>query len=79
MLTIFPDRITGGIFDNRADTELCIETHADREEKFEMGVFLKAVKLATEVKFVHDGDHARLLFRGANVRGIAASRYRVAP
>lgn len=78
LLTVFPDRITGGIFDNRADTELLIETHAGREEQFEMGVFLNAVKLATEVRFVHDGDHARLLFRGANVRGIAVSRYRVA-
>lgn len=79
LLTVLPDRIIGGIFDSRADTELSIETHTDREEQFEMGVFLNAVKLATEIKFVLDGDHARLLFRGANVRGIAAPRYRVAP
>lgn len=79
LMQIYPDRITGGVFDNRPDTELRIETHTAREVVFEQATLLNAVKIATEIKFVHDGDHSRLLFRGENVRGIAASRYWVRP
>lgn len=75
LMQLYPDRITGGVFDNRPDTELSIETHTAREVVFEQATLLKAVKIATEIKFVHEGEHSRLLFRGENVRGIAASRY----
>ena len=77
LLTVYPDRITGGIFDNRPDTELLIETHSGREVAFEQATFLKAVKIASGMKFIHDGDHSRLLFKGEHTRGIAASRHRV--
>ncbi|WP_432448919.1 hypothetical protein [Aliiroseovarius marinus] len=79
LMQIYPDRITGGVFDNRPDTELRIETHTAHEVAFEQATLLNAIKIATEIKFVHDGDHSRLLFRGKNVRGIAASRYWVRP
>lgn len=77
LMQIYPDRIAGGIFDHRPDTELRIETHTAREVVFEQAPLLNAVKIATEIKFVHDRDHSRLLYKGKNVRGIAASRYRV--
>lgn len=79
LLTLFPDRIVGGIFYGRPHTELRIETHTERQVVFEKAVLLKALKVATEIKFIHDGDHCRLLFRGENLRGVAASQQRVSP
>lgn len=77
LLRIRPGRIAGGVFDSRPDTELPIETFADREVQFTKSIFLKVVKVATSIKFVHDGDRTSLLFRSDNVRGVAAARYRV--
>jgi hypothetical protein len=77
LMTIYPDRITGGVFDNRADVELRIETRTDQEVVFEQATFLDVVKVATEIKFVHYGDHSRLLVKGENLRGFAVSRQRV--
>jgi len=79
LLTVYPDRIAGGIFDNRPDTELRIETYSGREVAFGQATFLNALKVASEIKFVHEGDHSRLLFKSENVRGIVASRHRVQP
>jgi hypothetical protein len=69
-LWIHPDRIVSGIFDNRPDTELPIETFADRKVVFERTVFLSVLKVATAIKFVY-GDQTHLLFRGENLRGVA--------
>lgn len=77
LVSVYPDRITSGIFDNRPDTELRVETGVGREVEFEKAIFLNAVKVAAEKKFVHDGDHSRLLFKGENVRGVVVSRHRV--
>ena len=77
-LYVRPGQIAGGVFDNRPDTKLPIDTFTDREVQFPKAVFLKVVKVATSIKFVYDGDHSRLLFRGENVRGVAAARHKVA-
>lgn len=69
-LWIHPDRIVSGIFDSRPDTELSIETFADRKVVFERKVFLSVLKVATAIKFVY-GDQTHLLFRGENIRGVA--------
>lgn len=78
LLRIRPGRIAGGVFDNRPDTELIIETFTDREVQFTKAIFFRVLKVATSIKFVYDGDRTWMLFRGENVRGVAASRYWVA-
>lgn len=70
-----PDRIVGGVFDDRPDTQLTIETYTRGEVTFEQAQFLRVLKIAKEIRFVHEKDHARLLFKAENVRGIVAPQH----
>ncbi|MEL6467871.1 MAG: hypothetical protein AAFQ58_23150 [Pseudomonadota bacterium] len=77
LITIYPERVTGGVFDNRADIELPIKTPTEREVVFEQAHLLSVLKVASEIKFIHEGDHSKLLFKADNVRGFLAARQRV--
>lgn len=74
LLHFTSDSIVGGIFDNRPDIELRIETFAKGAACFEQSQFLRMIKVAQKIKFVHSQDQVRVLFTFENGRGIVAGR-----
>lgn len=64
------DRIVGGYFDHDHTTELRIDTHAEMDVSLKKDDLLQVLKVADEIKFIHQEDQHRLLFRGEHLRGI---------
>lgn len=70
LIYVSTDRIVGGFFDDDHTTELRIDTHAEMDVSLKKDDLLRVLKVADEIKFIHQEDQHRLLFRGQHLRGI---------
>ena len=73
ILHITPSGFSSGLLDNDPAQKLSVPTHCQVNLQFQKKRFLDVIKVASEIKFVHEDDRDLLLFKGERIRGVATA------